>query len=218
MSEIKDVLNIFEAEDTVEFWNNGDIVPTQSLCRFLEERIVFNEELDNQYQKYCEDNALNCGYRSALAFAKSLGGVGLYGDGEPVAINTYNHENSLSQDIQYVYWEDEDGSHILLEVHQGGSPMGNYGVPVAFDVDEYIFMDNQGQIYCENCEERWFFDGCHFISDSGDRLNDYEITEEEPEYPWKVGSSKPISNLLWVDDGHNDHCPYCGTVLKFGGY
>ena len=78
---------------------------------------------------------------------------GIYGDGEPITVNTYNHESLLSQTIQYTYWEDEDGGHVLLQIHGGADVRGGYTRPVIFDVSDSaselaMFDDADAHIYC----------------------------------------------------------------------
>lgn len=69
---------------------------------------------------------------------------GIYGDGDPVVINTYNGEDLLSQTIQYVYFEVEgQGGYVLLQIHGGCDARGGYTKPRAFEVNEELgIMDN----------------------------------------------------------------------------
>ena len=212
-----------QSDGWVEFWNqNGklDITPTLSLFHFLNNRLDFNDELNEQYREFVEKEDHYFDYHSAVDFVASLGV-----DDYRIS-NTYNDENFLSQDIQYVYWEDEDGPHVLLQIHGGCDVRGGYTYPVAFDYkEEYTLFDcNRGVIYCSGCELRWFNDGDCWQSDDDD-LDEYEIVDEKPEYPLQphpnqtyfIKPERQKLNVLWVD-GHDGHCPSCGTILEFGGY
>ncbi|MEA3280674.1 MAG: hypothetical protein U9Q38_08775, partial [Thermodesulfobacteriota bacterium] len=181
----------------VEFCShNGglDILPTLSVYHFLKDRLEYNPELDEQYRAFAGEDL---DIHSAEDFAQSIEGRGLYGDGEPFTVNTYNGEDLLSQVIQYVYWTDDDGAHVLLQIHGGCDVRGGYTDPVAFDVvDETGIFDNaRASIYCE-CGKHWSTDdGFHWVDDDG------------------VGAN--LENcLLKVDAGGDGYCPRCGRILN----
>jgi len=103
---------------------------------------------------------------------------GIYGDGEPFVENTYNHESSVDQTLQYLYmtvedvperWTEEhdlfDTTLVLLQIHNGADVRGGYTSPRAFyDVDNHILMVSDGGIYCaDNAEHSWYTDdGYHW--------------------------------------------------------
>ena len=138
----------------------------------------------------------------------------------------------LSQIIQYVYWTDDDGAHVLLQIHGGCDARGGYTYPVAFDVADYdgtaIFDNARGSIFCEECGKHWDADdGCHWAPDGcygRDYLEDYPATEDRPEYPAPINPDQlalfdderktPDVGVVWVDDDHKAHCPHCGGILN----
>jgi hypothetical protein len=70
--------------------------------------------------------------------------TGLYGDGGPMVINSYNNEDALSQVIQYVFFElhDRNGPrhgtgevYVALQIHNGADVRGGYTAPKLFQVD-----------------------------------------------------------------------------------
>jgi len=215
-----------QSEGTVEFCNRKgelDIDPTLSVYHFLKGRLEYNPQLDEQYREYAESLDLYLDMSSAEDFALSIDGKGLYGDGEPFTVNTYNGEDLLSQTLQYVYWTDEDGAHILLQIHGGCDVRGGYTDPVVFDVDDYdgmaIFDNARAVIYCDDCSKHWDTeDGCNW-----DSLEDYPATDERPDYPESVNPDQltlfdderntPDVGVVWVDDDKG-HCPHCGGVLS----
>jgi hypothetical protein len=78
--------------------------------------------------------------------------TGLYGDGEPFTVNTYNGEDLLSQVLQYVYLEVDGDAYVLLQIHGGCDVCGGYTVPKAFRLlDDGVSMlsNADGRIYCE---------------------------------------------------------------------
>jgi len=227
----------FEAqpEGTLEFWNRDgelDIIPTLDVFHFLKDRLEYNPALDRQYQAWCEVKGEDpYSYGSALEFA-SNGGRGIYGDGDPFCINTYNGEDLLSQTLQYVYWTDDDGAHVLLQIHGGCDARGGYTDPVAFDLtcDEglSIFDNAHAAIYCDGCNTAWDSDDGNHWTENGlarIRLEQFPATDEKPEYPAPFDPAQttlPIdlperpkfsAGVVWVDDEDNGHCPYCGGLL-----
>ncbi len=210
-----------QAGGTLEFCarDGVDILATVNVYHFLLDRLEYNEDLDNRYRKYVEREDLYLDLQSAQGFVNSLAGAkGIYGDGQPFAENTYNGNDLLSQVIQYVYWTDDDGAHILLQIHNGCDVRGGYTDPVAFDVtDETAIFDNaRATIHCDDCRKTWDTDdGYHWYSDGccgrGYReLNEYPATDKRPDYPDRP---EPCG-VLWIDDDGNGHCPYCSGLLK----
>lgn len=105
-------------EGILEFRNDKgqlDIDPMLSVYHFLKTRLEYNPELDKQYREFADD----LDHVSAKMYVDSIGGRGFYGRGPALFVNTANEEDLLSQVLQYVYWEDEDGAHILLQIHGG---------------------------------------------------------------------------------------------------
>jgi hypothetical protein len=233
----------FEAqpEGRLECWILGgeragelDLVPTVNVYHFLKDRLEFNPALDELYHQYVENHELYLDLRSAEEFVRSLPGArGIYGEGDPLTVNTYNGEDLLSQVIQYVYWSDDDGAHVMLQIHGGCDVRGGYTVPVAFDVADYdgtsIFDNARATIYCDDCGKHWDTDnGCHWLPDGccGRKgLQDYPATDQRPDYPRRLDPAQltfrvdlpkrpePCADVVWVDEGRNGHCPYCGGLL-----
>ena len=219
-----------ESEGTLEFGNHKGVLEIDlmlSVYHFLKTRLEFNPDLDRRYRAYVEQEDEDLGISSAETFAESIDGRGIYGDGSPMTINTHNGEDLLSQILQYVYWTDEDGAHVLLQIHGGCDMRGGYTDPVAFDVEEEtsIFDNARASIYCDGCKKRWDLNGSSWAPDRGDgeELQDYPATDERPEYPEPPDPSQhtlfdvpersdPCADVVWVD-GHNGHCPYCGGLL-----
>ena len=145
-------------------YSYGDINYTVSTYKWLEERVQFEEELNDLFLKFSEENP-DSGYLQLMEeFPKYIESLvdegnkiygeshGIYGEGEPITINTYNHENILDQTIQFVYWSNEQGEFIALQIHGGCDVRGGYTKPQIFSVGHHseldIFDYNRGCIYC----------------------------------------------------------------------
>lgn len=75
---------------------------------------------------------------------------GVYGDGDPIVENTYNHEELLSQNFHYVYFEWAHEGYIILMIHGGCDIRGGYTTPRIFrDCGECsVFEVARGSIGC----------------------------------------------------------------------
>jgi hypothetical protein len=227
-----------QTEGHIEFWNsNGevDIIATLSVYHWLKDRLEYDSEQDKRYRDFVESHELDLNIRSAESFVESLHGRGVYGEDNPMTINTYNGEDLLSQTLQYVYWTDDDGAHVLLQIHGGCDVRGGYTSPVAFDVTDYdgtsIFDNARATIYCDDCGKHWDSDdGRHWAPDGCygqgyTQLNEYPATDERPDYPERPDPAQltlpldlperpePCAGVVWVDEDRNGHCPYCGGLL-----
>ena len=213
-----------------------DILATVNVFHFLKDRLEYNADLDNFYHEYVENEELYLDVHSAQAFAGSLNGAaGIYREGDPLTVNSYNGEDLLSQIIQYVYWSDDNGVHVLLQIHGGCDARGGYTVPVAFDVTDHdgtSILDNaRATIYCDDCGKHWDTDNATAWYPEGccgrghKELQDYPATDQRPEYPERPDPAQralqmdlperpePCAGVVWVDDDRNGHCPYCGGRL-----
>lgn len=109
LEEDKDLQKRFNAFVKKQLKKNGEEYPNW---------LYMMEEFANQKTKYGE---------------KLYGGI--YGEGEPVTINSYNEPQMLSRVIQFVYFVDPyKDAFVLLQMHQGGDVRGNYSAPKAYRV------------------------------------------------------------------------------------
>lgn len=232
-------------------WDYLDV--TINLYHWLKGRLEYNEELDKRFQEFattgemegeswfaCADAFMELLKKESEEEGCPIGGI--YGEGDPLCVNTYNHESLLSQVIQYYYWEDEDGGHVLLQIHNGADVRGGYTRPVAFNVvgdSEYaMFEDGRMTIHCTGDVERpeqmrldggsdggecgayWDFcngyeeNGCDANGNSLDlELGKCEIVKHDAER--EDGSKpKPGDGYIFVDEDGTPHCPFCGSKLE----
>lgn len=106
-------------------------------CRSLTKRMnrlgiredISGMELTQRFPEWLEENGHEIG--------------GIYGEGEPVTVNTYNGEDLLSQTLQYVFFQCDNTEYIALQIHGGADVRGGYTDPVVFEVtEELAIFDN----------------------------------------------------------------------------
>lgn len=167
----------FESEprSVVEFnarCDGTEILVTHNLYHWLKDRLEFDGELQKKFDTYCNrpENEDKHWLQLMEEFPRLFNAGGIYGEGDPVTVNTYNGEDLLSQTIQYVFfsvkedvyfaedgdepvfldepsdffpgaWHIESGDYILLQVHGGCDVRGGYTAPKCFKVD-----DNYGEL------------------------------------------------------------------------
>lgn len=77
---------------------------------------------------------------------------GIYGEGEPLTVNTYNGENLVDQILQYVLFSNDSGEYVALQIHGGCDVRGGYTKPRVFSFghrSELDIIDNmRATIHC----------------------------------------------------------------------
>jgi hypothetical protein len=152
-----------------QYGEGSEIEFTRSIYDFLTENLVVHTSLQRSFSRFCnleENKGLNWFEleHKYIEKRKEKGLVvgGIYGDGDPIRDNTYNHDNVLSQDFVYSYWTDKVfGQCILLSVHGGCDIRGGYTRPRAFHCSDElsIFDYAEGSIYCSgDCKTHWTTD------------------------------------------------------------
>jgi hypothetical protein len=189
---------------------------TLNTFHFMNSTLTYNEELDTQFSNWVEENEFDERYdlRNMEQFVEDVfpEAGGIHGEGEPMTINTYNHETALNETLQYVYWEQDGEGHVLVQIHGGGDPRGRYYSPLAFDVDcdysEYAFLDvARGVIYCDNeeCgrEIEWVDPG------SGEMRSSFEPTRwfTDDAYRWDSDGDDPALHSLDIVNLDPDDMP-----------
>jgi hypothetical protein len=233
-----------EQESYVEFRAFGDsleICVTHNLYHWLNERLEYDPRMQAMFDKYAElpQNEDESWLTLMEEFAKRLGGKGIYGEGEPMTINTHNGEDLLSQTIQYTYFEIldiygppsltkradtlelivEGGDYVLLQVHGGCDVRGGYTAPKAFRVSgDGSMFDNAGAtIQCSTCSEHnWYTDDGYHYYDNGTCGVDYKQLET---YPTEEVEEEPVPVAYNPDLFKKGETPcnyeYAGTVLVY---
>jgi hypothetical protein len=182
-----------DGKETVEF------EASKSTFHFLTECLEYDASMQKRYDRYVKKSE-ECDWSDMMSFAENLEeATGIYGEGEPIEVNTYNHDSVLDQVIQYVYFEIDDLGYVVLQSHNGADVRGGYSTPKCFKVTEELAILNDQQMYtsCSNCD-------VHYDTDDG-----YHFRNEASNEPYL----NDIENLK-LDKDDNIICPSCneGTI------
>lgn len=241
-----------EPESVVKF-DYDYISVVHNVYHWLLECAAYDAELDAEFHAWAEETEerKDTGWLQLMEeWAEQLGEVededgntrevtGLYGEGSPFVVNTYNNEDLLSQTLQYLYFELDGEPYVLLQVHGGCDVRGGYTAPKVFCVDDGngvgIFDNARAGISCDGvepnpnqveipgcevkpCEKRWLTDDAnHWYDDgvcgsgAGTQLEDYPRTKEEDGEEWTPGH-------LHIREDGSMQCPCCGGHLSGGFY
>jgi hypothetical protein len=155
----------FGAEPEVTYPYEG-LLPRLNVFHWLSERLTFDSVKTAALRAFGERESLY-GLQLAEAYVaechKNAGGV--YGDGKPFTVNTYNHECALSQTLQFVFFTVDDEAFVALQIHNGADVRGGYTDPQVFSViDEGVevlqFADAHWQ--CDECSEAFYTDNAGY--------------------------------------------------------
>lgn len=151
-----------EPETTIkfEYWRGPDGKPswyldvTHNVYHWLRERLEYAPELDAHLWAWAESEERDepgspyLGDPEEWLEERFPDAGGIYGDGEPVTVNTYNGEDCLPQVLQYVYFEIPDGefegTYVALSIHGGCDVRGGYTWVHVFEasIEDYSILDN----------------------------------------------------------------------------
>mgnify|MGYP005817197979 CR=1 FL=1 len=216
----------------------AEIDVTLDLFHWLRERLEYDAAMTAKYNRFANrrENKESPHLPLMEEFAKEVRhGTGLYGDGSPFTVNTYNGEDLLSQTIQYVFWQEGDRAFVLLQIHGGCDVRGGYTAPKVFEVtghDETCIFDNARAYITEALPEHladgrqttlpglppapiyppnWYTDDAyHWYEDGGTagrQLETYEVSFD----PEDKGNGK-----IYVDADGVAYGPIYGGRLEIG--
>lgn len=209
-----------------EYDGKAEVNVTHNIYHYLTEKVEFDADMDRRFNEYVEtecgenEHWLSCMRGFADHLEETEGAAGIYGDGKPFVEYTYNVQNLLSQDIQYLYFTlGERGNreeYALIQVHNGADARGGLTKPRAFRLtDELSLIDySRGGISCENDHEHYWTtdDAYHWYeggSTGGDNLESFPAKEIESAEEWTEGT-------LCILPDRSGLCPHCGGKLSAG--
>jgi len=207
--------------------------------RMLQEFAELPEHKDKYWPEIMED------FPQYLA-EKTDGGEpgGMYGEGEPFTVNTYNGEDMLSQTLQYTYFTTDHGTFVMLQIHGGCDVRGGYTAPRIFTEDgsyDMAMFDNaRATIWCKGdkshawstSEAGYHWEDCSYQAEESKNLEDFELVNLEDAENF---SRREIKNGDFFEDGETTkiqyshqgvlvidedkdigYCPHCGAELEAG--
>ena len=219
----------FEAEPAVTISvEEGYIDIRRSTFHFLNECLEFDETLNARFLAFNrkQDPGDQIPWLALMEeFTESIEATGIYGEGKPQTVNTYNHESLVDQILQYTYFEIDEQGYVLLQIHGGCDARGGYTAPKAFrcniEDSPSIFSDGDATITCKGGDHHWYVQEGDWESDHWES-NFESDSRGLDEFPIIEGSYKPHSgaqtrlwrsDTLW-EDAEGVHCPLCGGILE----
>lgn len=116
--------------------------------------------------------------------------------------NTYNYDNKLSQNIQFLTFNYEGLDYVLLQIHNGCDIRSGYTYPQVFELNdiEYFFMGtNDCNIECKCLNmSLTMYDYNEYYDSDGD-IDKYDIYER-----------------TYVDNDGKLRCKECNAIIKSG--
>lgn len=205
---------------TVDFKYGIEV--TLDLYHWLDDRLTLSKSLDRRFRRFCakhkgSDLATVEAWLERLTDSYGDSPTGIYGDGKPVMVNTYNGECLLSQVLQYTFFTMDHQSYVALSIHGGADVRGGYTRVRIFETGETCMFDNaHATIYCtgDDCEKSWHTgDANHWYDDgacglgAGTQLEKFDRTSETDGEAWEQGKLHVLADRSGL-------CPCCGNPLK----
>lgn len=196
-------------------WRWGEIDITASVFHELEDRVEYEPVVDAFFERWATtgERAHEGWFPLAQQFVEEFipDARGLYRDGGPIVVNTYNEETMLSQVVQYVYFTiddevqlDADGevvldadAYVFLQIHGGCDVRGGYTQMrifrlTGYDEAEWFDLGRTVGIGCSDCDAAWF------VQDGYGTEPDYNRAEQPLEdYP-TLDISEPENFGRWM--------------------
>lgn len=236
-----------EPQATMEAYVYGDgdlqITVTVNTYQWLVDRLEYNAELTEAFEAFSAEQGDTYYLQDMEEWAREIGGAGIYGEGEPCTVNTYNHDNVLDQTIQFTYFtldnDEHSGAFVLLQIHGGADVRGGYTAPKVFEVSDYdgtsIFDYARASIGCnrekndlpqteipgletEPCEMFWDTDdSVHWYAEGSCGLGAGQQLEEYEATKAEDGEEWTRGKVHVNEDG-SILCPCCGSTVSVGYY
>lgn len=188
--------------------------PTISVFHYCDNWLEFDEELDAEFNEWVDKNDDDDSPWLVLMEEFAAYQARIYGESwlGNSTINTYNHENILSQTLQYTTfaggeWGDD---YVLLQIHGGCDVRGGYTKPRVFRIIEEGFGWDVDGFTLITCDDR-----------EGERVTiDYrngEATHVEYENAWprETFTGEEIDTDEWLSFWSSDGVEWDDEVKKF---
>lgn len=212
---------------------------TRNAFHYCSEHLHFEKDLDRSWLRFAQkpENE-STGWVELMHqwVEKKFEGeaTGIYNEGEPFILNTYNEDNNLSQTLQFMFFEFDGEGYYILQIHGGFDVRGGYSTPRVFSGNGFNELGllsnlNEGALYCSDCESRWYQEGAYgFINNEYSKLNidkDMSVIEIDNEKDWNdrpainekqleliAGCGPNRIGIIRVFEGKAS-CPKCGRGI-----
>ncbi len=176
-----------------------------SLFHFLRDLLYYDAEMDERFYSFVEENDGRTWLSDMRGFIEHLscreGFDTSYYMGEPSVFYTYNVENQLDQDIQFIEFIVDDFQYVILQSHNGCDARGGMSAPHVFE-GEYLdgfglFINECASLSCTNCYTRmdnsydsWTYKLNHEHGRAG--LDDFEVITIEDDTVESLDEARDI--------------------------
>jgi hypothetical protein len=251
----------FESEPQTFLSFDYGIETTHNVYHFLKDHLEFNKEMNDLFHEFAEtDEYRELPWLAAMEdfpayaakklyeqnleedeYAMELTANGIYGEGNPITVNSYNGEDALSQTIQYVYFVIDGVGYAVVQTHNGADVRGGYSTPIVFECSDNseglgLFDNARVDLWCDGNHDgshNWLSEnaGCSWMQDGGSGgidLDDLEVEQVDlkgDEFKKFLNDKLALLNedeealdTIYVDAEGNGYCPICGGKLSAGYY
>ena len=151
----KKSLNDFKNEKYITF---DDDLATKSLFHHLTESLTFNSELTNKLNNWIERDKYHYsdnpkGRCNDMESVEQFMSEIIYPDKKINCHYTYNEDNVLSQDIQFIYSEIYETDIIAVSIHNGCDARGGFTDYKIFNVNWDMFLSYHPDQYEDDFKE-----------------------------------------------------------------
>jgi hypothetical protein len=187
--------------------------PEINVFHYCDHWLEFDEELDAEFNKYVEeydndDSPWLVLMEEFADYQERIYGESWMGNS---TVNTYNHENILSQTLQYTNFEYDGEQYVLLQIHGGCDVRGGYTKPRVFRILEEGFGWDCDSFTIVTCDDR---KGDSVTIDY--RGGDFTHVEYENAWPRETFTGTVIDFEDWTDYwSNNSKCEWDEEERKF---
>jgi hypothetical protein len=212
---------------------------TINVYHWLVNRVEYDPKMQARFDMFAKSNSDTHWLELMENFPKWLARTakkrvqGLYGEGEPFFINTYNDDCLLSQTLQMIIFSYDDTLYAAIQIHGGCDIRGGYTAPKLFRVDDNILSWNDVSIWCNHrvednvivlpgCESYinrsnhgWDSDDGYHFKYNDCTANERPISDLDKYDIKRIESEKDIvTGVICVTPDKVGHCPICGCKLS----
>jgi len=204
-------LEYCESRPEASFWGmsatHKELYVSVDLYHYLKSRVTFCRVLTEQFNSWVEQDDRRGRWTSDVAtwIAETTPE-----DIEWYEGYTYSHENCLSQDFQYLLWENDDTKYIAIQIHGGCDARWGFTDVKIFEMDRY--GDNHPVYDCQTCGIyanpinddtadgfSWYSSGSYFEGGNGNEPDLWDL-------PWFDGTDFADGDDTRNEDGTLVEC------------